>query len=97
MAFRWALSSLLLGTVLSIGYSLRLIRLGKREGASEEALLKRRRETGLLIFGVALAGAYTLSVLFLTIFWTGLTVALPGALLVHLLGWSLPRLFITLN
>lgn len=86
---------LLAGIGLSFWHSYRLIQLGKQPGATVNAMIDGRREKGLLIFGIALAAAYALTVLFLSIFWHELSVWIVLTPFIYLVAWSVPRLFIS--
>jgi hypothetical protein len=85
---------LLAGIGLSFWHSYRLIRLSRQPGATVNAMLDGRREKGLLIFGIAFSAAYALTVLFLSIFWNGLSFWIVLTPFIYLVAWSLPRLFI---
>lgn len=86
---------LLLGGIgLSVGHSIRSMRRGRQPGATVNAILEGRREKGLLILAIAVAAAYALTILFLSIFWTTFSAWIVLTPLLYLLSWSLPRLFL---
>ena len=92
---RWSIFYvLLLFSIFSILFSRHRIRLGREAGAEASVVLSGERERGLLIFGLAVAGAFSLGVLFLAIFWNHLVCLLLLAPPVFLLAWSAPRPFI---
>jgi hypothetical protein len=86
---------ILAGIGLSFWHSYRLIRTGKQPGATVNAIMDGRREKGLLIFGIAFAAAFALTVLFLSIFWNNLSFWIVLTPFIYLVAWSLPRLFIS--
>lgn len=89
---------LLLGCLaLSFWHSYRLMRLAKQPGATVNAILDGRRERVLLIFAAAVASLYVLTILFLTIFWGGLTAWFLLTPFLYLVAWSLPRPFLPRN
>ncbi|MFO7724986.1 MAG: hypothetical protein R6V45_05495 [Oceanipulchritudo sp.] len=79
---------------LSFWHSYRVIRISKEPGASVNAILQARREKGLLLVGGSVAFAYSLTILFFSIFWGMLTPLVILTPFLYLAGWSLPRLFL---
>lgn len=90
----WVIALVFGGIGWSFWHSYRCMRLANQPGATVNEILAGRREKGLLLVGGALAFAYSLTILFLSIFWGTLTAWIFFTPVLYLLGWSLPRLFL---